>query len=325
MGLFISIAILGLSVYILTKSADYLTTYSEKLGLLWGMSSFLIGATIVAVGTSLPELVSSLYAVTSAGETMFVADNIIGSNIANAMLILGFAGVFAKSLKVNTSLINIDLPFFFMSMGMFVFFALDGTINWYEGILLLIFFVAFTIYTTTSKPELIDRDEMHELKEQFHNPNKHFKRLRILKYGLIIVSMMILISLSAKYFVDSLIDIASGLGVTTTLVTLTIAALGTSLPEIITSIQAIRHKNHGMALGNIFGSNTFNITLVGGLPALFSDLAISPEVLSIGIPFLIFATFVAIFTTIDNKVAIWEGLAMLFIYFIFLGKIFQLF
>lgn len=311
------------TLYILVKSADYFTEYSEKLGLLFGMSSFIIGATIVAVGTSLPELVSSLYAVVQVGETSFVADSVVGSNIANALLILGIGAVVARTLKVNTSLIDVDLPFFFMSMGFFVLFALDGVVTWKEAIFSLLFFIIFIIYSLKSSPELKDADEMQELEEQFGNGNgRRIKILRGAKYSIVILLSMGLIAFSAKYFIDSLLSISDLVGISSTLLTVSVVAIGTSLPEILTSIAAIRLGNHGMAIGNVFGSNTFNIALVASIPAFFKDLEVSELTLTLGIPFLILATFTAIFTTLDNKIQLWEGVAMLFIYAIFLGKAF---
>src|SRR5690606_21593872 len=130
----------------LIKSADYFTEYSEKIGLLLGMSSFIIGATIVAIGTSLPELVSSLFAL-GAGEKTFVVDNIVGSNIANALLILGIAAVVAKKgLNLTTSLSDIALPFFLVSIAVFMYCAFDSAISLFEGIALLVFFGIFLIY-----------------------------------------------------------------------------------------------------------------------------------------------------------------------------------
>lgn len=311
------------SLYVLVKSADYFTVYSEKLGLLFGMSSFIIGATIVAVGTSLPELVSSLYAVVNTGESAFVVDSIIGSNIANALLILGIGGIVAKVLKVKTNLLNVDLPFFFISMGMFVFFIMDKVITWPEGIALAIFFIIFVVYSfKSSKEEVEEPHEIEKLKEQFNGNGKRHKLLSIAKYVGIIIIMMACIAFGAKYFIDSLLTISELAGITSSLLTLSVVAIGTSLPEILTSVKAIRLGNHGMAIGNVFGSNIFNIALVGSIPAFFGDLAVNEVTFKIGLPFLIFATLAAIFATIDNKIPRWEGVGLLFLYVLFLLKTF---
>ncbi|MCA9352674.1 calcium/sodium antiporter [Patescibacteria group bacterium] len=312
------IIIFAVSLFGLIKSADYFTEYSEKIGLALGMSSFIVGATIVAIGTSLPELVSSLFAL-GAGTTEFVADNIIGSNIANALLILGIAGVVAKKgLKINTSLIDVDLPFFFMSMAVFGYFALDKTISLVEGVALLAFFLVFIMYSIKSEPGANDKDEMADITK--HNKNgKHSKHM--VKYiGIILVSVAVL-ALSAKYLIDSILSLSELLKISSSTLTITVVAFGTSLPEILTSIAAVKRGNHGMAIGNVLGSNTFNVLLIAGLPAVIKPLAIDPTTFVIGLPFLVMATFIAIFVMFDNHIRRWEGVAMLFFYAVFIGKI----
>lgn len=314
------IGVLIVSLIVLVKSADYFTEYSSRLGLLFGLSSFIIGATIVAIGTSLPELVSSLFAV-HARETSFVVDNIIGSNVANALLILGVGAVFARTLKVKTSLIDVDLPFFFSSMALFVFFALDGTISWVEGLFLFGFFIIFLIYSIRQPVSGVDKEEMEALKEQFNHTKRKSKQQKIFAYlGIIIVSAG-LISLSAKFLIDSILHLSEIFGIATSFLTITVVALGTSLPEVLTSIAAIKKGNHAVAIGNVFGSNTFNLLLVGGIPSFVSNLSISKESLLLGLPFLVIATFAAIFVTFDNKVRTWEGVSLLFLYVVFIAKI----
>ena len=307
------------SLFFLIKSADYFTLYSEKIGLVLGMSPFIIGVTIVAVGTSLPELVSSLFAV-GAGETTFVADNIIGSNIANALLILGISGLFAKQgLKISTSLIDIDLPFFFMSMALFGYFALDKIISPIEGIALLIFFAIFIIYNIRQKPQAKDIDEMKDMQHAHAG-----KRKFMWKYILVIIASIVVLTFSAKYLIESILTLSEMLHISSSVLTITVVALGTSLPEILTSSVAVKRGNHGMAVGNVLGSNTFNLLFIGGLPALIVPLRIAPETFSIGLPFLVIATFITIFVMLDNKVKRWEGIAMVFFYLIFIAKIIHL-
>ncbi|MDH5442252.1 MAG: calcium/sodium antiporter [Candidatus Heimdallarchaeota archaeon] len=322
MQIFIWTVVFVASLALLIKAADYFTKYSEKIGLLFGMSSFVIGATIVAIGTSLPELISSLYAVVEAGTTEFVADNIIGSNIANALLILGISALVARTLKIKTSLIDTQLPFFFMSMAVFVLFAWDGSITPVEGIFLLGMFVIFVLYMLRSGSPQEDKEELKQLKEQFNGDKKSKQKyINILKYSGVILISMVGIFFGAKYFIDSLLALSELVGITSSILTLTVVAIGTSLPEVITSVVAVRHGNHGMAIGNVLGSNTFNLLLVGGLPALFGTLTISNATMAIGLPFLVVATFATIFAIFDNKIRLWEGVALLFLYIVFLAQI----
>lgn len=327
--------ILIISLIVLSKSADYFVKYSEKLGIALGLSSFVIGATIVAIGTSMPELFSSMYAVLSAGFTEFVADNIIGSNIANAMLILGIGAFYAKTLKVKTSLIDINLPFFFSSMALFIYLFWDGKLTRFEGLLLLIFFIIFLIYSAkaSEEPETIkeDKEELKELKEQFACLARKGKKIFCVRRGVpyfrylfYIVSSIAALSISAKYLIDSVLELSKIAGISSSMLTITVVALGTSLPEMITSLAAIKLGNHGIAIGNVFGSNIFNITLIAGVSALFANLQISQSAFIIGLPFLVIATLMAIFVTIDDTVRFWEGIAMVFLYFVFLLKVIHL-
>ncbi len=308
--------VLVTSLFFLIKSADYFTEYAEKIGLALGMSTFIVGATVVAIGTSLPELVSSLFAL-GAGETNFVVDNVVGSNIANALLILGVSGVVAKKgLKITTSLIDIDLPFFFMSMAAFGYFALDGVISIVEGLFLLGFFLIFIVYSIRQEPEERDEDELADITTTQHANKKH-----LLRYiGLLILSITAL-ALSAKYLIDSILTLSELLHIGSSILTITVVAFGTSLPEILTSIAAVKRGNHGMAIGNVLGSNTFNLLLVVGVPSLIHPLGIDPKTFMIGLPFLVIATFIAIFVMFDNHIKRWEGIAMLFFYMVFIGKI----
>ena len=318
MQIIIWFGVLIASLFFLIKSADYFTEYSEKIGLAFGMSSFIIGATIVAVGTSLPELVSSLFAI-GAGEASFVVDNIVGSNIANALLILGISGIVAKTLKINTSLIDVDLPFFFMSMALFGYFSLDSVISFAEGIALLAFFVVFIIYNIRQKPAKEDADEMKDIHE--NRPEKGDRKKKIRRYALIVIASIGVLSLSAKYLIDSILMLSELLNITSSILTITVVAFGTSLPEILTSVAAVKRGNHGMAVGNVLGSNTFNLLLIAGIPSLITPLTINPGTFAIGMPFLVIATFVAIFVTFDNKIRPWEGVGMLLFYGVFIAKI----
>ncbi len=329
-------SLLVVSLYLIVKSANYFTEYSEKFGIAIGLSSFIIGASIVAIGTSLPELVSSLFAVVGSGTTEFVADNIVGSNIANALLILGVGALYVKKnkiLEVKTSLINVDLPFFFSSMALFVYFVLDRRITFAEGVFLLIFFFIFLIYTIKSQSKETkreDKEELQDLEKTFEKEEgielkskkkSKSKDVPFIKYIVIILASMAVLALSAKYLIDSILTISELLNISSSMLTITVVAVGTSLPEVLTSLAAIRRGNYGIVLGNVFGSNTFNLLLVGGLPALFSTLQVSDVVYVIGIPYLVIGTFIAIFVTFDNKVTKWEGVSLIFLYIVFIAKI----
>ena len=320
MSIFLWFLVLAGSLFFVVKSADFFTEYSEKIGVLFGLSSFIIGATIVAIGTSLPGLVTSLFAI-QAGETSFVADNVIGSNIANSLLILGIASLYAKTLIIKTSLIDVDLPFFFMSMGLFTYFSLDKIITRGEGIALLLLFIIFIIYNIKQKPEKEDHDETEDFLEENKITKKDKNSKTIIRYvGFILLSAGVL-AVASKFTIDSILKLSELMNISSSLLTITVVALGTSLPEIFTSIAAVRRGNHGIAVGNVLGSNTFNLLLVIGVPSLITSLSIHPTTFAIALPYLGLATFVTIFVIFDDKIRSWEGVSMLLLYVIFMAKI----
>ena len=314
MSLPIRILIFLASLVWLVKSSDYFTEYSEKVWLIFGMSSFIIWATIVALGTSLPELLSGIYAITW-WLSEYVIDWAVGSNIANVLLVLGIWAVMAKTMKVDSELIDVDLPFFFISMAMFLFFARDGSITRQESIFLLAFIVIFVVYSIYSG----------ESSETQHNKLTELEtkkdKSKVPLYSVIILLSMAILALSAKYFIDSVLEISTMLWITSSLLTLSIVALGTSLPEVLTSVAAIRRGNHGIAIGNVFWSNTFNLTLITWVPAFFGTLTVSEFTQTYWFAFLIIVTLTAIFMTQDNKVQRREWIALLLLYVAFISKL----
>jgi len=304
--------VLVVSLAVLVKAADVFTVAAEKLGLFFGLSSFVIGATIVSFGSSMPELATALFAL-KAGVTNFAIDNIVGSNIANSLLVAGLAAVAVGTLRVKEQLIDVDVPFFFMSTALFVLFIIDGTFVPIEGLISLVLLGVFIVYTIRAgRDDIIDHDESEDKKP---NGTVVFQSL-----GIIVVSVVAIV-ISSKYTIESVTNIAEIMNIAPAIITMLAVAFGTSLPEIVISVRAAMAGRHSIALGNVFGSNTFNVLAVAGIPSFFGALTVSPEVLTIGLPFLIVSSLAFIFTTSDDRIQKWEGLALLIIYIAFVGKI----
>lgn len=294
------------SMFVLVKSSDYFVKFSQKLGESLGVSQFIIGVTVVALGTSLPELITSLIA-TFEGQVSIVLDNVIGSNIANIFLVIGIGAIIARALKVDRDLIDIDIPLLLASQILFVLFIWDGQITLFEGIISLFVIAFYIIYATRHKHEI-------EMPLEKVKANKS-----MLLLGIAVSAFFIY--LGAKFTVDSIVNLGTILGIGTGVISLTALAIGTSLPELVVTVTAARKKNFGMSLGNIFGSNIFNSALVVGIPALFKTLTVSEVTLTIGLPFLIAATLLVSFSGISKKVHIWEGLMYVLFYVVFIGKL----
>lgn len=299
------------SIAVLIKAADYFTTYSEKLGLALKIPPFIVGIIIVSVGTSLPELISSIIAALR-DTTEIVTANVIGSNIFNILAIVGIASIMAKKIVLERDLINIDLPLLasFTSL-LIVTCVFWGEFVFIEGVICLIAFGVYIHYSIVSREREIDK---------LNNKEK-------LGLGLIlkIILSSFFVFIGANYTVESVINISEITNIGTSVISLTAVALGTSLPELTVSVRAAMKKKFEISLGNIIGSNIFNGTLIMGAAALISPLQISEATLTIGIPFLIIATLLMIFTGISRKIHNWEGAIFILVYIIFISKLFNFF
>lgn len=340
------IIIFILSLALLVKSADWFIESSEKIGLALRLSPFIIGVTIVAIGTSLPELVTSLFA-TFKGATEIVSANVIGSNITNILLVVGLAAVVGRKLIVRRSLIDLDTPLLALTTILFILVMWDRVIILGEGILLLLAFVIYLLYTifrtreseieTLEMPNILpsraERRKIEELRrleasrgivEIEEKLKKPLVKLDYKVFTFLIIGIIGLV-VGAKYTIDSMIEISVLLNISNSLMAITALAIGTSLPELVVSVKAAAQKKFEIALGNIFGSNVFNVLLIIGIPALIRPIVVDELTFTIGLPFLVVATFVFIVSTIVRKIYIWEGLMFLLIYILFIAKLTGLF
>ncbi len=323
------IIIFIISLAVLIKSADIFTDNSEKVGLALKIPSFIVGVTIVSVGTSLPELVTSIIAVLK-NNTELVAANAIGSNIANIFLVVGFSVIVARRMSVKRSLINLDLPLLACATALIIFIVWDKQIVFWEGVIALLGYLVYAVYTVSSSRERGNIDHKHKMADL---PATRLDRLSVLKKIWnhpiklelkIIVSMLfsaILICLSANYTIESIIQIADILGIGASMIVMSAMAIGTSLPELAVSINAVKRRRYEIALGNVFGSNIFNALVVISIPAMIAPLKVDETTFSVGIPFLIGATLLYVFSGISRKIYNWEGAMYLLIYILFLMKV----
>lgn len=300
------------SILVLSKSADYFTESAEKIGRYFGLSSFIIGGTIVAFGTSLPELVSSIFAVTS-GNSEIVVGNVIGSNIANIALILGLVALIAgHKIHVNRELVDVDLPLLIGSALIFGLAIWDQQFTFFEALLFLgglLLFIMYSIYGQSKK-----RLELkHDLK-----PKEPITAQTI--FTLILGGAFVY--LGAKYTIVSVIALSELFAIGTEIIAVFAVALGTSLPELAVSISAIKRSKGEIAVGNILGSNIFNIFGIMGIPALFGTLIIPASILIPYLPIMFAITVLYYFMAQDKSYTRWEGVLLLFFYTYFLITVF---
>ncbi|MBC8500249.1 MAG: calcium/sodium antiporter [Nanoarchaeota archaeon] len=300
------ILVLVIALYILIKSADYFTEFAEKIGLLIGMSPFLIGLTIVAFGTSAPELATSIASVFR-NSPEIVLGNVIGSNIANILLVLGIAVLIAGRIHLKFKFNKFDKMLLAASALLLLFFGIDGSIGSFESGILLLLYVIYIASIVIS-----------------HKQNKIKKSsLRLQPFILLIFSGLVLYT-SAELAVKSVINISGLIGLGKEIIAASVIAFGTSLPELVVSVTAVRKGKHGIAVGNILGSNIFNTLVVVSISGFLVSLPVTHMMASLGMIVMVLATFLFLFFVRNNKVGKWEGVVMLLIYLFFIFKLFNL-
>ncbi len=247
----------------LIYGANYIIVESERIALHFNISSFVIGATLIAVGTSLPEMAASI-AASSAGKSDMAVANVLGSVTFNISLVLGVIFLFAKDLKPKRDLFQNDSAWSFFPLMVFIIMAYDGTIGMFEGFMFLLLMVGYLLFLSKDAKAIEGEVDTELIKEKF-------------AWGKTLVFLFIgfaLVIIGANYTIESASAIARNLGVTEWVISLILIAFGTSLPELVVSIAAARKGNADMIIGNIIGSNVANFTIVLGSAAIVNPLTI---------------------------------------------------
>jgi cation:H+ antiporter len=300
----VTFALFVLGLVLLLLGAEALVSGASKLAAAVGISPLVIGLTVVAYGTSAPELAVSVQS-TFAGQADIALGNVVGSNIFNVLFILGLSATITP-LVVSRQLIKLDVPIMIGISFILALMALDGNVGRIEGALLFAGVVTYTVFVIRQS-----RKEQKQVQDEYAREygNGKSKPHWLLNVGLIIIGLGLLV-LGSRWLVNGAVAIAQSLGVSELIIGLTIIAAGTSLPEVATSIIASIRGERDIAVGNVVGSNIFNILSVLGLTCLMSPngVAVSSAALRFDIPVML-AVAVAclpIFFT-GNQIARWEG------------------
>ena len=310
----VALATAGLIVglILLVKGADYFISSAEKIGRALHFSPFVIGVLLVGIGTSLPEFASAIAALL-AGNTDIIPANAIGSNIANILLVVGVLAVVGRRIIIKQDLLASELSLFAVSTVLFVSAAFDGVITVIESVLLAAAFVIYLLYTIFGNHEEMPETAKYRA-QQKRGPIK-LRTIGVFFLGLAGVIV------GARILIDSTIYISEMVGIATGVIALTLIALGTSLPELFVSLSAARKGHAEVAIGNIFGSNAFNILFAVGIPGLMTTLTLDEKTLTIGLPILVVASFIFVISGIARRIYRWEGLMFLIYYVFFTIKI----
>jgi len=311
MLLAIWIFILLVSLVVLAKSGDYFTDSAEKIGIAFRIPSFIIGVTIVSIGTSLPEFVTSILAML-AGKPDIVIGNVLGSNITNIFLGLGMLPLIIGFFKIGKNLISTDLPILVGSTFLLVVTFYDGKFTPAEAIFCLAGFVVYILYAVK---------DHHEIKKEVEEIAKKPVKITTKTYILLLAGCLFLF-LSARVAIESITQISELSGLKRYAVSGSILALGTSLPEIITSIVVIKKGKIDIAVGTLFGSNIFNAFAIMGFSGLIGTIIIPEEMLIYGIGMLTLSTLLYFFITQDQEITVWEGCLLIIFYVLYILKLY---
>jgi cation:H+ antiporter len=310
------VVVLAVGVVLLVGGAELLVRGAASAALAIGISPLVIGLTVVSFGTSAPELVTGIVAAARA-EPGLVLGNVIGSNIFNVLAILGPAAIIAP-LVVDRQLIRVDVPIMAtLSLVVWVI-AGNGHITRWEGALLAAGVVIYTSLTVRASrrapPELESRvsDGLHLAQSD---------RTLVLDILRIVAGLGLLVW-GAAWLVDGATAVARGFGVSELVIGLTVVAAGTSLPELATSVVAALRRHTDIAVGNVVGSNIFNLLAVLGSSAVVArgDIEVSPTALGFDLPVMILVAAACVPAFLSGrKVERWEGVLFLLVYFGYLG------
>ena len=304
---------------LLIKGADFFVEGSSSVAKRLHVPSIIIGLTIVAMGTSLPETAVSVSA-SIAGNNELAVSNVVGSNIFNLMVVIGVCAVLA-TVDVAKETIKRDIPLSLICAGLLMLLGIIGlgdkagmTLGHLDGLILIVSFAGYIFYMV--KIALKASKEGREVEIE-GGSDEDIKVLSVPLSILFIVGGAAAIAIGGDVTVDAASRIASDLGMSQTLIGLTIVSIGTSLPELVTSIVAAKKNEVDMALGNAIGSNVFNILMVLGIASAISPISIITENIIDLCVLIVFTVFVWIFAGTKKKIGKIEGFCMVALYAVY--------
>lgn len=310
MELVLQFGILILGFVLLVKGADIFVEGASGIAKRFGIPELIIGLTIVAMGTSAPEAAVSI-AGAFKGSADISIGNVVGSNIMNVLVILGLATVIVP-IAVQKSTVMIEMPFLIAVEVLFLVLGMDGTVSHVDGVIYWVCFIVYLIYLFKSA-----KNNPGEQQEEIKN-------LPIWKSILFTVLGIVMIVFGSDFAVDGATEIARFFGMSERFIGLTVVALGTSLPELFTSVTAAKRGNADIAIGNIVGSNIFNILFVIGTSAVIIPINFASNFIFDAIIAIAAVVVLWLCTLKDHKLHRWAGVIMLLgyvIYFIYIAFI----
>ena len=308
-----NIFLIFLGFLLLVVGGEFIVRSSVALSLKFNISKFVIGMTVVSFATSLPELIVSVNAALNNSPSIAI-NNVIGSNIANIGLVLGLISILGK-ITVDNYFYKRDWPWmFFFSLLMWFFISQDSVLQKHEGLILFLILIFFTL-------TIIKKSNYLDFKGSIDDELLKTSNFKIFIW-LIISS--ITLYFGSEFLVDGAVNLAKQISISEAVISVTIVAIGTSVPELAASLVAIAKKEEGISVGNLIGSNIYNIGSVLGITAMIKEIPIAEEIIQRDIIWmLIFALIVIVLAIIPRKnyLTSFKGLIMfsMYLYFIFIA------
>lgn len=308
------IVLLLVGFVLLLKGADFFVEGSSSVAKALRVPSIIIGLTIVAMGTSLPELAVSVTASLSNNNALAVS-NVVGSNLFNLMVVLG-ASAFMNPIIVGKDTIKKDYPFSVACAILLMILGIIGMeLGMVDGVVLLVIFIVFILYQVISA---LKARKANDFENEVLDEVEEIKEIPMWLSLIYIVGGAVAIKFGGDFVVNSAVAIATAAGLSQTLIGLTIVACGTSLPELATSVVAAKKGELDMAVGNVVGSNVFNILMILGVAASLSPISFLQEnIIDIAI-LLVFSLFTWLLCWTKGKLDKKEGILMLLLYIAYL-------
>ena len=318
--MFITIILFLIGFVLITKGADIFINCTVDIGKKTNISEIILGATIVSFATTLPELTVSLF-VSLDGHTTMSLGNAVGSIICNTGLVLGLVA-FISPFRVDKNMFFSKSVLLLICVVLLLLLGIDKKITKIDSIPLL---AMLAIYMYSNYRSAVGNGSRsrgnNTLKVKGNNDFREWAKII-----LIFVLGLIMMVIGSRLLVDNGVIIAEWIGVPQGVISLTVIALGTSLPELVSSLTAIKKNHHAISVGNILGANVLNIVSVIGISSIPNDIPILSQNMNIDFPFMILLLLTLILPTIkNNKLYRLQGLIMLIIYFIYIGTLYTMY
>lgn len=317
--LLLYIGVFAVSAAMILKGADFLVDGAADIARKLKISPIIIGLTILGIGTSLPEFVVSLFAALS-GNFGIAIGNILGSNIANIGFIIGLTAM-VFPLVVHSRTLTYEFPFMLITSFLLVILANDSyiwqeetfSLDWIDGLVLVAILVLFIVYLARSVKASKD-PKIAELEYKEKAKNKGWKDALLVTFGIA------LLIAGGRLFVYSGSGMARLFGLSETFIGLTIVALGTSIPELSTTLMAAWKKHADFAIGTVVGSNIFNVVTVLGITSIITTIPAESSAILVDGPIMLFFTLVFLFfANTQKRITRWEGFAFFMMYMGYIG------